>query len=172
MKYESKLAIPTQCCVLAHVTTTLDLIRKGAPIDLVFQSIAGTEAANKSFGINLAILREAHDAALSLRPRHGRPQCDVFRDRPGQRTLGRRASRRRPADARGARICRCAPIQAALGQHGRRLHRPGIPVQRQANHPRRPRRSFLRQAAGRADGLATSATPTMPKPTRTTWTRC
>src|SRR6202030_4333680 len=53
--------------VLAHVTTTLDLIGKGAPVDLVFQSIAGTEAANKSFGINLALLREARDAALSLR---------------------------------------------------------------------------------------------------------
>jgi ethanolamine ammonia-lyase large subunit len=50
----TKLEIPTQCCVLAHVTTTLDLIRKGSPIDLVFQSIAGTELANKSFGINLA----------------------------------------------------------------------------------------------------------------------
>jgi ethanolamine ammonia-lyase large subunit len=62
-----KLEIPTQCCVLAHVTTTLDLIRRGSPIDLVFQSIAGTEAANRSFGINLAILAEARDAALSLR---------------------------------------------------------------------------------------------------------
>ena len=62
-----KLEIPTQCCVLAHVTTTLDLIRKGSPIDLVFQSIAGTEAANKSFGINLALLEEAQEAALSLR---------------------------------------------------------------------------------------------------------
>ena len=61
------LEIPTQCCVLAHVTTTLDLIRRGSPIDLVFQSIAGTEAANRSFGINLAILAEARDAALSLR---------------------------------------------------------------------------------------------------------
>jgi ethanolamine ammonia-lyase large subunit len=62
-----KLDIPTQGCVLAHVTTTLDLIRKGAPVDLVFQSIAGTEAANRSFGINLALLNEAREAALSLR---------------------------------------------------------------------------------------------------------
>ena len=61
-----KLEIPTQSCVLAHVTTTLDLIGKGAPVDLVFQSIAGTEAANKSFGIDLALLGEARDAALSL----------------------------------------------------------------------------------------------------------
>ena len=62
-----KLAIPTQSCVLAHVTTTLDLIRRGSPVDLVFQSIAGTEAANKSFGINLALLDEARDAALALK---------------------------------------------------------------------------------------------------------
>jgi len=62
----TKLDIPTQCCVLSHVTTTLDLIRKGSPVDLVFQSIAGTQAANKSFGIDLALLAEARDAALSL----------------------------------------------------------------------------------------------------------
>src|SRR5207253_1782722 len=62
-----KLDIPTQGCVLAHVTTTLDLIRKGAPVDLVFQSIAGTEAANQSFGVSLALLREAREAGLSLK---------------------------------------------------------------------------------------------------------
>jgi ethanolamine ammonia-lyase large subunit len=62
-----KLDIPTQSCVLAHITTTLELIRKGSPVDLVFQSIAGTEAANRSFGIDLALLKEARDAALSLR---------------------------------------------------------------------------------------------------------
>ena len=62
-----KLDIPTQTCVLAHVTTTLDLIGKGAPVDLVFQSIAGTQAANRSFGIDLALLDEARAAALSLR---------------------------------------------------------------------------------------------------------
>jgi ethanolamine ammonia-lyase large subunit len=59
-------AIPTQSCVLTHVTTTLAAIGRGAPVDLVFQSIAGTEAANRSFGINLAVLDEAHQAALSL----------------------------------------------------------------------------------------------------------
>jgi ethanolamine ammonia-lyase large subunit len=61
-----KLDIPTQGCVLAHVTTTLGLIRKGTPVDLVFQSIGGTEATNKSFGVDLALLKEAQDAALSL----------------------------------------------------------------------------------------------------------
>jgi ethanolamine ammonia-lyase large subunit len=63
----SRLQIPTQSCVLAHVTTTLGLINQGLPVDLVFQSIAGTQAANKSFGIDLAILKEAREAGLSLR---------------------------------------------------------------------------------------------------------
>jgi ethanolamine ammonia-lyase large subunit len=58
--------IPTQSCILTHVTNQIQLIEKGAPLDLVFQSIAGTEMANKSFGIDLAVLREAQSAALSL----------------------------------------------------------------------------------------------------------
>jgi ethanolamine ammonia-lyase large subunit len=62
----ARLEIPTQACVLTHVTTTLELIGKGAPVDLVFQSIAGTEAANRSFGIDLALLREAQAAGRSL----------------------------------------------------------------------------------------------------------
>lgn len=62
-----KLDVPTQSCVLAHVTTTLELIRRGSPVDLVFQSVAGTEAANRSFGVNLALLEEARQAALSLK---------------------------------------------------------------------------------------------------------
>lgn len=62
-----RFAIPTQSCVLTHVTHQIEAIAQGVPVDLVFQSIAGTEQANRSFGINLALLREAHDAALSLR---------------------------------------------------------------------------------------------------------
>ena len=58
--------IPTQSCVLCHVTTTLELLKQGAPVDLTFQSIAGTEAANKSFGISLSLLQEAHEATLAL----------------------------------------------------------------------------------------------------------
>ena len=59
-------AIPTQSCVLSHITNTIAAIERHAPVDLVFQSIAGTEAANQSFGINLALLREGRDAGLSL----------------------------------------------------------------------------------------------------------
>ncbi|MEI8400522.1 MAG: ethanolamine ammonia-lyase subunit EutB [Alcaligenaceae bacterium] len=58
--------IPTQTCVLTHVTTTLRAIEAGLPVDLVFQSIGGTEGVNRSFGVNAALLEEAHEAALSL----------------------------------------------------------------------------------------------------------
>jgi ethanolamine ammonia-lyase large subunit len=58
--------IPTQSCVLSHVTTSMELMQRGAPVDLVFQSIAGTEAANRSFGINLAMLGEAKAMAENL----------------------------------------------------------------------------------------------------------
>jgi len=63
----SQYQIPTQSCVLTHVTNTLMAIEAGAPVDLVFQSIAGTEAANRSFGIDLKLLHEAHEAAQSLK---------------------------------------------------------------------------------------------------------
>ena len=58
--------VPTQSCVLTHVTNTLRAIDMGAPVDLVFQSIAGSEGANRSFGISLSLLREAQEAALAL----------------------------------------------------------------------------------------------------------
>ena len=58
--------IPTQSCVLTHVTNTMQAIERGAPVDLVFQSIGGTEATNRSFGVSLALLAEARSAALSL----------------------------------------------------------------------------------------------------------
>jgi ethanolamine ammonia-lyase large subunit len=62
-----RIDLPTQSCVLTHVTTTLDLIASGAPVDLTFQSIGGTEDTNRAFGVDLALLREAHEATLSLR---------------------------------------------------------------------------------------------------------
>ncbi|WPU91062.1 ethanolamine ammonia-lyase subunit EutB [Mucilaginibacter sabulilitoris] len=61
-----QFAIPTQTCVLSHITTTLQLVNDGAPVDLCFQSIAGTELANASFGINLSLIEEAYQATLSL----------------------------------------------------------------------------------------------------------
>ena len=61
-----RFEIPTQTCVLAHVTTALRVMERGAPVDLVFQSVGGTEDVNRSFGVSLALLAEARDAALSL----------------------------------------------------------------------------------------------------------
>lgn len=61
-----KYDIPTQTCVLSHVTTTLQIMNQQAPVDLVFQSVGGTEKTNKSFGVSISLLKEAHDAAMSL----------------------------------------------------------------------------------------------------------
>jgi ethanolamine ammonia-lyase large subunit len=65
--FRERYDVPTQTCVLTHVTNTLAAIERGAPVDLVFQSIAGTEKANASFGISLALLQEAYEAGLSLK---------------------------------------------------------------------------------------------------------
>jgi ethanolamine ammonia-lyase large subunit len=61
-----RFQIPVQSCVLAHITTQMAALEAGAPVDLLFQSIAGTEAANRSFGVSLALLEEAHQAGQSL----------------------------------------------------------------------------------------------------------
>ncbi len=76
-----KYAIPLQSCVLAHVSTLMAALERGAPVDLVFQSIAGTEAANRSFGVTLSLLDEARDAARALK------RGAVF-DHGGKQTLG------------------------------------------------------------------------------------
>jgi ethanolamine ammonia-lyase large subunit len=62
-----RFEIPTQSCVLTHVTSAVELIERGAPVDLVFQSIAGTQAANASFGVTLDLLKEGLDAGRSLK---------------------------------------------------------------------------------------------------------
>ncbi|MGR7997692.1 MULTISPECIES: ethanolamine ammonia-lyase subunit EutB [unclassified Xanthobacter] len=63
----TRFEIPTQSCVLTHVTSSIALMNRGAPVDLVFQSIAGTEGANRAFGVDLKVLREGTDAAAALR---------------------------------------------------------------------------------------------------------
>jgi ethanolamine ammonia-lyase large subunit len=78
-KIRETLEIPTQACVLAHVTTQMEAMRRGAPVDLVFQSIAGTEDANRAFGIDLNMLDEAWHAA---RERH--PAANVMYFETGQ----------------------------------------------------------------------------------------
>ncbi|TGK62240.1 ethanolamine ammonia-lyase subunit EutB [Leptospira wolffii] len=61
-----KYSIPTQSCILSHVTTSIKVMEQGAPLDLVFQSIGGTEALNRSFGVNLSVLGESRQMALEL----------------------------------------------------------------------------------------------------------
>lgn len=75
-----KFSIPTQSCVLSHVTTTLKLIERGTPVDLIFQSIGGTEKTNRHFGIDLSILKEANEATRAL----GRGKQQVFYFETGQ----------------------------------------------------------------------------------------
>ncbi|HEY6343249.1 MAG TPA: ethanolamine ammonia-lyase subunit EutB [Bryobacteraceae bacterium] len=75
--------IPTQICVLAHVTTQMQALERGAPVDLIFQSIAGTEAANASFGIDLAMLDEVYQAACDLE-RPGKTDAHVIYFETGQ----------------------------------------------------------------------------------------
>ncbi len=65
--FRNKYEVPTQTCVLAHVTNTLRAMERGAPVDLVFQSVGGTEGTNRSFGVSLALLEEARAAALALK---------------------------------------------------------------------------------------------------------
>ena len=65
-EFRIRYDVPMQSCILAHVTNTLEAIRRGAPVDLTFQSVAGTQAANESFGISLDLLAEAHAATLAL----------------------------------------------------------------------------------------------------------
>jgi ethanolamine ammonia-lyase large subunit len=77
-----RLEVPTQSCVLTHVTTAIDLMAGGTPVDLVFQSIGGTEATNTSFGFGLSTLKEAHEAALSLK--RGTVGTDVMYFETGQ----------------------------------------------------------------------------------------
>jgi ethanolamine ammonia-lyase large subunit len=129
--------IPTQSCVLTHVTNTIEAINRGAPVDLVFQSIAGTEAANQSFGISLKLLAEAHDAALSLQ--RGTVGNNVMYFETGQ------------GSALSANAHHGVDQQTCEARAWKTISAPSCSACRWA---------------------AMSATPTMPKPTRTTWTSC
>ena len=165
-----RLDIPTQGCVLTHVTTTLGFDCARRP------GRSGVPVGCRHRGRQPQFWRQPRAAARGARggavaeARHDRRQRDVFRDRAGLGAVGQCPSRRRPADLRGPRLCGGARLRSAAGQQRGRLHRPGISLRRQGDHPRRPRGSFLRQAARRCRWASTSATPTMPRPTRTTWT--
>ena len=125
----TRYAIPTQSCVLAHVTTQMEAMQQGAPLDLLFQSIAGTQAANASFGVTLTPARRSPRDGEGPQPRRPRRRKHLLlRDRSGQRSLRQCTPRRRPADLRGPSLRRRPPLSPNVGQHRRRLHRPRVPL--------------------------------------------
>ncbi len=148
-----RFAIPTQSCVLTHVTNTLQLIERGAPVDLVFQSVAGTEAANSGFGINLAMLQEAREAALSLR--RGTLGNNVMYFETGQGScLSANAHHgvdQQTCEARAYAVAR--HFEPLLVNTVVSFIGPEYLWRRQANYSRRAGGSFLRQADGPADRL-------------------
>jgi ethanolamine ammonia-lyase large subunit len=166
-----RYSIPTQSCVLAHVTTQLAALEQGAPVDLVFQSIAGTELANTAFGINVALLAEANQAASELhRGVIGRTSCT---SKPARGALFLRtlitASISRPVrlarmPSRAASIpCSSTPSSALsvlnIFTTASRSSAPGLKIISAASF------SACRWAV-------MSAIPTMQRPIRTIWTRC
>ena len=93
--------VPTQNCVLAHVALQMKALERGAPLDLMFQSIAGSEGANRNFGVTIALLDEALDMATSSRYGQG-PERHVLRDRAGHSAVSQRPLRHRSAHDGGA----------------------------------------------------------------------
>ena len=143
--------IPTQSCVLAHVTTQMEAMQHGAPLDLLFQSIAGTQAANASFGVTLALLDEAHAMARGLK--RGGDNIFYFETGQGSALSGNahHGVDQQTLEARAyavARRYRPMLVNTVVGFIG-----PEYLLRRQADHPRRPRRSLLRQAPRPAHGL-------------------
>ena len=170
--FARRYAIPTQSCVLAHVTTQMEAMRRGAPVDLVFQSIAGTEAANRSFGVTLAMLEEAREQALALQRGTVGDNVMYFETGQGSALSAECASRRGSANLRSARLRGGPPFRTAAGEHrGRASSVPSICTT--ASRFCGPRSKTISAASCWAcRWAATSATPITPKPTRTTWTRC
>ena len=163
--------IPTQSCVLAHVTTQLAALQQGAPVDLIFQSVAGTELANKSFGINLALLDEARQAALSLN--RGTVGKNVMYFETGQASAlsaeAHHGMDQQTCEARAYAVAReFQPllVNTVVGFIGRNIYL-------MASKSSAPawRIIFAANCSG-CPWAWTSATPIILKPTRMTWTPC
>lgn len=146
----ARYEIPTQSCVLTHVTNAVELIRRGVPLDLCFQSIAGTEKANASFGIDLSLLEEAWQATLELG--RGTVGDDVMYFETGQRPFCQRQFRGRSANPGMPRLRRGPQVPSIAGEYRGWIYRAGVSVQWQADYPRRAGRPLLRQTAGSAYG--------------------
>ena len=153
-----RFEIPLQGCVLAHITTQMKALECGAPVDLLFQSIAGTEAANRSFGVSLSLLAEAEEQGRSLRRGavcvDGQVGSNVMYFETGQGSaLSANAHHgvdQQTLEARAYGVARhYRPMLVNTGG----VHRAGVFVRREANCTRRAGRSFLRQASWVAHGL-------------------
>ncbi|AIQ93235.1 Ethanolamine ammonia lyase large subunit [Methylobacterium oryzae CBMB20] len=147
-----RLDVPIQHCCLGHVTVAIEAMAKGAPVDLVFQSVAGSQKANAGFGVDLAVLREASEAARALGRCPAGGQVMYFETGQGS-ALSADAHwgvDQQTMEARAYAVAREFDpllVNTVVG-----LHRPRIPVQRQADHPGRAGGPLLRQAARPADG--------------------
>ncbi len=130
-----RFEIPTQSCVLTHVTTSIEAIGRGAPVDLVFQSIGGTQAVNEFFGVTLDILRQGREAALSLK--RGTVGDNVMYFETGQGSA-LSADAHHGADQQTlevAGLCSRPKIQAIARQFRRRVYWTRVSLQRQRDHP-------------------------------------
>ncbi len=167
----ARFDIPTQGCVLTHVTSSIQLIERGAPVDLVFQSIAGTQDANTSFGIDLAVLQEGLEAGRSLK--RGTLGDNVMYFETGQGSAlsagAHHGVDQQTLEARAYAVARAYEpllVNTVVGFIG-----PNISMT--ASRSSAPASRTISAASSWAcRSAATSATPTMPRPTRTTWTRC
>jgi ethanolamine ammonia-lyase large subunit len=142
-----KYQIPTQGCVLAHISTQMEAVRKGAPIGLLFQSICGSEKGLKEFGISSGNAGRGGRCGAALLA-CGRWQLPVFRDRPGLGAVGQRAPWRRSGDDGGAQLRAGAALLALHRQHRGRFYRPGIPLQQPRDSARRAGGPLHGQALG------------------------
>ncbi|MGY4426986.1 ethanolamine ammonia-lyase large subunit [Bradyrhizobium sp. JR6.1] len=166
----TRLGIPTQGCVLTHVTTTLGLIGQGLPVDLVFQSIAGTEAANRSFGVDLSLLREAREAGLSLRRSTVGDNVMYFETGQGS-ALSANAHHQvdqQTCEARAYAVARAFVIRCSSTAWSASSVPNTSMTARKSSAPGSRIISAASCSACRSG--STSATPTTPRPIRTTWT--
>lgn len=165
----TRYEIPTQSCVLSHITNAIAVMENGGPVDLVFQSIAGTQKANENFGINLAMLKEAHEAALSLHRGTVGDNVMYFETGQGWRCPPRATTvltcrRAKPAPMRlRARSVRClsTPLSGSSA--------PSIYTTASRLSARVSRTIFAESSWG-FRWAATSATQTTPRRIRTIWT--
>ena len=141
---------PTQICVLAHIKTQLACLERGAPVEILFQSLAGTESTNLQrvrHHRRPARPRLPHDGRARRRSQDVRRAVHVLRDRPGERVHLRQAQRHRHDDDRGPVLRPGPALRPVHGQQRHRLHRPGDAPRQLRDDPRQPAGPLHGQAA-------------------------